>query len=145
VINKSTIVSNIETDGSEIGAIRKDLTQDTWEAGRTLQLNNLTAIGPFQSSKPVVNALSRSGHKTLIVPTQPYNTTSEPVGSTEWLKRTSNWTDATRDDTPPLYCADGPVANRNMTGTPLPHEPRGSGHGSVYSSGLHQEQFTPRW
>jgi hypothetical protein len=130
VSNKSSIVSNIETDGSGIGAIRNDFTQDTWEAGITLQLNNLTTIRPFQSSKPVLDTLSRSGHKTLIVPTQPYNTTTEPVGSTEWLKRTSNWKDATQAETPPLYCADGPVENRNMTGTPLPHEPRGSGRGS---------------
>lgn len=128
--NKSTIISSIETDGSGIGEIRKDFTQDTWEAGITLQLQNLTSIAPFQSSKPVVDALSRSGHKTLIVPTQPNNTTTEPVGSTEWLKRTSNWKDATKEDTPPLYCADGPVENRNLTGTPLPNQTRGSGHGS---------------
>jgi hypothetical protein len=130
VINKPTIISRVETDGTGIGQIRKDLSQDIWEAGITLQLNNLTTIRPFQSSKPVVDALSRSGHNTLIMPSQPYDTTTEPVGSTEWLKRTSNWKDATPDDTPPLYCADGPVENRNMTGTPLPNQPKGSGHGS---------------
>jgi len=30
--NKPTIISNIETDGGDIGLIRKDYTQDTWEA-----------------------------------------------------------------------------------------------------------------
>ena len=59
--NKQTIVANLFTDGSSIGEIRKDFTQDTWEAGITLQLNNLTTIPPFQSSKAVVDALSRSG------------------------------------------------------------------------------------
>ena len=129
--NKQTIVANVYTDGSGIGQIRKDFTQDTWEAGITLQLNNLTTIPPFQSSKAVVDALSRSGRATLIVPTQPYATTTEPVESTEWLKRSSNWKDATRTDAPPLYCADGPVENRNSTGTPLPlGGQKGSGRGS---------------
>jgi hypothetical protein len=59
VINKPTIISNVETDGTGIGQIRNDLSQDIWEAGITLQLNNLTTIRPFQSSKPVVDALSR--------------------------------------------------------------------------------------
>jgi hypothetical protein len=130
VINKPTIVSNLEMDGSGIAQVRKDFSQETWESGITLQLNNLTTIRPFQSSKPVVDALSRSGKKTLLVPTQPYNTTTEPVGSTEWLKRTENWPDATPADRPPLYCADGPVENRNLTGTPMPHQPKGTGKGS---------------
>ena len=68
MINKPTIISKVETDGSGIGQIRKDLSQDIWEAGITLQLNNLTTNRPFQSSKPVVDALSHSGHNTLIVP-----------------------------------------------------------------------------
>lgn len=138
--NKQTIVANVYTDGSGIGQIRKDFTQDTWEAGITLQLNNLTTIPGFQSSKAVVDALSRSGRATLIVPTQPYATTTEPVESTEWLKRSSNWKDATRTDAPPLYCADGPVENRDRTGTPVPlGGQKGSGRGSIPSSISHRK------
>jgi hypothetical protein len=64
VDNKQTIVANVYTDGSGIGQIRKDFTQDTWEAGIALQLNILTTIPPFQSSEAVVDALSRSGRAT---------------------------------------------------------------------------------
>jgi hypothetical protein len=127
--NKPTAVSNMFMDGEDIASVRPNLTTDTWESGIRLQIANLVANPPFETSRAVVASLANSGHQTLLMPAPFRDAYTEPVQGIEWSKRRSDYADATPKGLQPLYCADGPVENRDQTGRPKPG-PVGTGLGA---------------
>jgi Effector protein len=131
---QQTIVSNILMDGSDIGTVRKDIDQISWESGIKLQINNLVSIPPFESSRAVVGSLANSGHQTVILPVAKADGAStEPIEGIEWAKRRSDYIDATPEDKEPLKCAaEGMTPGRDESGKPLwpGRGKKGSGRGS---------------
>jgi hypothetical protein len=122
VSNKQTIATNIYMNGDDIGQVRQDVNQTDWEWGVDNALKNLIQVAPFQSSKPVLDMIGRQTRgKILIRPAHPGEEVhSEPVKGIDTFDNvTPNWRNATPADLPPLKCAEGEVAGRDQTGTPL--------------------------
>jgi hypothetical protein len=118
--NKPTIAANIFMNGDNIANVRKDLDQSAWEWGVDNALKNLMQIAPFQSSQPVLQQIAQARKRILIRPAHAGEEThSDPVaGIDSYDYTTDDVIDATPQGSPPLACAEGPVANRDLTSTP---------------------------
>jgi hypothetical protein len=118
--NKPTIAANIFMNGDNIANVRKDLDQSAWEWGVDNALKNLMQIAPFQSSQPVLQQIAQARKRILIRPAHAGEEThSDPVAGIDSYDYTTDGViDATPQGSPPLACAEGPVANRDLTSTP---------------------------
>ena len=132
---QSTIVPKIYFDSSDVPGMRKDLTVELWEYGVKLGLQNLYSIPPTATSRVVLEHVSGSGKKVVIVPSvrpgrDGANTMTEPVDRVDW-PRSQNFPGATPKDLPPLSCANNSI--RQSSGIPIRGQSPGTGAGSDVS------------
>jgi hypothetical protein len=131
---KSTKVIGVFLDGDNLEKIRQDLDLWHWEYGVTLGLDNLHHMPFCQSSRAVLDHLTRTGKRTVIVPAGGQQVPgAEPVRGVEWLARKPDILDATPAGQRPLTCSDdGSINARDQTGLPVRNlgGATGSGRGS---------------
>jgi hypothetical protein len=118
---KPTGIANIAIDSAGIATLRTE-GAPAWEAAVLAILNNLNNKPPNHTSRYVLNALSRSGRKTVIVPiaASARNASAGP----------DHWPAATTAGGHILHCADNPTTPANETGTQVVGYLPGAGTGT---------------